>query len=226
MAGGTLNNTTMGSLSLLSVLLLGISTFHCGGEEEPEFVLMTFLIPITVTPETTEIPLGDTVWISGSFPDTLKEIHSGRYFRLKDFDFRTDFCLRRINDPNLFLGLQPAAFNDFDVIGSLQISSPCGTFPILYANNHYHYRVALVARTSGVFNLLMLRPDWREEIDLRPHIDLHKTPDGRRRIPIYESFDFLINNGNPGLELQRQNGKQGASVWAEEMGSFTFRVIG
>ncbi len=228
---GSLREIIAGSTNLLLFLSLTISAFRCDNEKDPEYVFMIFEIPITITPGGSELSLGDTLWVSGSFPDTLKDIHSGMYFRLKEFDFKSKICLNKINDPNLYLSQQPPAFSDFDVSGLFQTSSVCGTFILSYTNNSYSYRVVLIPRALGVFTIFMLRPvdssDTPENyIDLTPFIDLGITADERERIPIYEAFQFVINNGETNFELYKQFSRPGIDVVpSEELGSFTFRVV-
>lgn len=102
---------------------------------------MAFLIPITISPPVEDFQVGDTLWVSGSFPDTLEEFYSGNYYRLENFDFKSKICLHKLVDKQKNISEQPGAFNYFSIfndIGSLeQISSICGTVSFNYALGKY-----------------------------------------------------------------------------------------
>jgi hypothetical protein len=55
---------------------------RCGEEETPEFVTMSFIVPMSVQPAEPEFEKGDTLWFSAVFPDTLLEYYSNKYYKL------------------------------------------------------------------------------------------------------------------------------------------------
>lgn len=238
---GNFNKIVTGSWSLLLLIILAMSGSGCGDNDEPEFVFMAFLIPITITPPGEQIQLGDTLWISGSFPDTLEEFHSGKYFRFENFDFKSKICLHKLIDKEKNVGEQPGAFSHFSVsnkIGSLeQTSSICGTVNFSFSGDQYNYKIGLLAGSTGVFSTNFLWPiDLHgmpdEQIDLRPIIKLENTPDGRKRIPVYEAFYFVVNEGATNFELFKAHCKAESlknpapiNVFYEQKGSFTFQVV-
>jgi hypothetical protein len=71
-----------------------------------------------------------------------------------------------------------------------------------------------------------------EQIDLKPIIDLGITPNGRKKIPVYEAFYFVVNEGVTNFELFKEHCKAESienpapiNVYYEQKGSFTFRVV-
>lgn len=228
-------------MSLLLLTLLTLTGARCGDDKDPEFVFMAFLIPITISPPVEDFQVGDTLWISGSFPDTLEEFYSGNYYRLENFDFKSKICLHKLVDKQKNVSEQPGAFNYFSIfndIGRLeQISSICGEVSFNYSLGKYHYKIGLLAHTHGIFTVNFLWPiDLHgmpdEQIDLKSIIDLGTTLDGRRKIPIYEAFYFVVNEGITNFDLFKEHCKAESitnpapiNVYYEEKGSFTFRVI-
>jgi hypothetical protein len=225
-------------LCTLSYLFLGL---QCKESKDSEFVLMTFIIPVSIHPQTVELQTGDTLWLSGSFPDTLLELHSNKYYKIPDFDFKSKMCLTRLVDPNLYLSQQPPAVDQFSVVsvtGSFtRVGSLCGDFNFMFTQNKYNYKIGVVPKTSGEYNLNFLWPiDLHnlpeEQIDLRSVIDLGATADGRERIPIYEAFYFVINEGNTNFEVFKNSYRAASieeptelNVYTEQKGSFAFRVV-
>jgi hypothetical protein len=242
MAGNIFKKKVTGFINLLLLLSLTISAFRCDQEKDPEFVFMIFVLPISIELSSEEIILGDTLWISGGFPDTLQEYYSKKYYKLSDFNFKSKICLDKLINSDLYLSQQPGATSDFNIINELGsfsgLGSSCGTFDFQYQFEMYHYKIGLVTKSTGVFSAFFLWPiDLHglpeEQVDLRPVIDLGKTSDGRNRIPVYEAFFFLINDGQTNFELFVQNCRAGSlenpedfkNVFAEQKGTFTFRVI-
>lgn len=228
-------------MSLLVLILLTLTGARCGDDKDPEFVFMAFLIPITITPPSDELPLGDTLWISGSFPDTLEEFYSGNYYRLKNFDFKSKICLHKLVNNLTNIGEQPGAFNYFSITNKLggleQISSICGSVRFDYIEGKYNYKIGLLPGMEGVFTVNFLWPiDLHgmpdEQIDLKSVINLGTTPDGRRKIPVYEAFYFVVNEGITNFSLFKEHCKSESitnpapiNVYYEQKGSFTFRVV-
>jgi hypothetical protein len=226
---GNLRNLVASPLCLLLLLLL---SGKCTEEQEPDFMFMTFEIPVSISPNTEILALGDTLWISGQFPDTLRDIHSGEYFKLANFDFKSKICITRINNSQLYASQQQPAFHEFSFTGDLfQTSSICGPVSFNYSANNYLYKIALKPKNTGIFNVFFNRPvdlhgSPDEQIDLQPYVNLGIGVDGRKRIPVYEAFLFIVNDGDTNYELFKQHARPGSDIVpSEEKGSFTFQVI-
>ncbi|MCX7638101.1 MAG: hypothetical protein N2044_09690 [Cyclobacteriaceae bacterium] len=229
---GNFKKIVTGSRSLLLLTLLTLSGARCEDDKDLIHVFMIFEIPVTVQPPSETIKVGDTLWLEGHFPDTLKDIHTGNFYQLKNFDFKSKICINRLLNNQLYLSQQQPAFGEFNYVGGTnQTSSVCGNFLINYLSNSYSYKVGFIPLKTGIFNIFINRPitlDGMPEnrIDLESYIDLGYTADGRKRIPVYEAFKFIINNGNTNFDLYQQYCKPGIDVVpSEELGSFTFRVV-
>jgi hypothetical protein len=240
MAGNKMKLVT-GSLSLLLLLFLLLTSSKCNEDKDPEYVYMIFEIPIRINPGSAESYVGDTLWISGSFPDTLREYYSKKYYRFPDFNFKSGICLKELVKLEVYLSEQPGAFDKFSILNMLgsyhQISTNCGNLEFVYSNNSYNYKIGLIAKSSGVFTLFFLMPvDLHgfpeDQIDLKPIIDLGVTPDGRKRIPVYDAFFFTVNDGQTNFDLLTRYCRAGSIVnpsafkivHADQKGTFTFRV--
>jgi hypothetical protein len=224
---------------LLLSLLIFIGA-RCDNEKPPEFVTMAFVIPITIQPAE-EMKKGDTLWISGSFADTLKEYYSGIHYQLTNVDFKSSICISKLVSNQNYLSQQPGAIGSFTIsnkVGDLQnIGSVCGSFSPIYEENMYRYKIGLIPTSTGIFCINFLWPiDLHglpeEQIDLTAYVDLGVTTDGRKRIPVYEAFCFVVNNENTNYELFTANCRPASvdspsliNTFYEQKGSFTFKVV-
>jgi hypothetical protein len=200
---------------------------------------MSFIIPINITPQANEISIGDTLWVSGIFPDTLLEHHSGKYYKLPNFDFKSKLCLRQLTNKSVLISDQPGAFENFQIIskvgGMSRIGSICGDIDFEYAQEKYHYQIGLIGTSTGIYTVNFLWPiDLHglpeEQVDLRSVIDLGEE-NGRPRVPVYEAFYFVVNNGENNFEMFKEHCKAASidepstiNLFYEQKGTFTFRV--
>lgn len=225
--------------NLFLLLALPLWAIRCEEEESPEFVFMIFEIPINILPPTGELRLGDTLWISGQFPDTLLEYYSREYHQLRDFDFKSRICVASLANNQLYYGDQPGAkyFSILNQVGGLtNMGSLCGDIHFRYEPGRYSYKIGLVPTATGVFSVLFLMPVElhglpEESINLSSVITLEPTKDGRARVPVYEAFFFVVNTGETHFDLFTQFCRAGSlentdfrNVYAEQKGTFTFRV--
>jgi len=178
--------------------------------------------------------------VLGSFPDTLKEYYSNRYFTLVKFDFKSKICFAKISNNQLYFSEQPGA-NFVTILskvgGVTSIGSLCGRIQFHYELETYYYKIGLIPQTTGVFSVGFLMPvDLHgfpdEQINLTKNIEL-ETSNGRKKIPVYEAFFFIINNGVTHFDLFTKYCRAGSvedpkafkNVFAEQKGTFTFRVV-
>jgi hypothetical protein len=226
---GKVKKFVTGSTSLLLILLVSAK---CNEEKDPEYVSMAFEIPININPESDQILLNDTLWLTGRFPDTLRESHSGKYYKLSDFNFGLNICINQLVDKNRYSSEQPGDYTMFDYVlktgQSQQISTKCGTFEPVYIGKSYNYSIGIIPKQVGIYNIFFLPPigvAFEVPFNLKDFINLPSGSDGRKRIPVYEPFLITINNGNTNYHLFELHCKPGIDVHAEQKGSFTFRVV-
>jgi hypothetical protein len=219
-------------VSLLLLLFLATTAFNCEGEKEPEFIMMDFVLPFTITPTDANFSLGDTLWVEAAFSEKLEEYNSKVYYDIKDFDFQSKILLFELTNPNLDLSYQPSAvdfFHFIPIVGTIPfIGETASPFAFEYKENKYFFRLGLVPKQKGVFCVNFLPPS---ELDLRPGLMLGKTNDGRERIPSFQHLYFLINEGNTNFDLFKQNCKANSittpleiNIFYEQKGTFTFEV--
>jgi hypothetical protein len=80
----------MKTITTLAVITFAfLNLFSSCHKPKNEYVEMIFKLPFTITPTKDTINVGDTLTLEANFSDSLKEEFSGRYYRLKDFDFKT-----------------------------------------------------------------------------------------------------------------------------------------
>lgn len=238
---GNLKNKVTGFVSLLLLLFIATSASHCNEDKDLEYVFMSFIIPLQITPQAIQINLGDTLWLSGSFDDNLLEYHTNKYYKFPNFDFKSMLCLAYLTTNQRYYHEQPGLnkFSFINVEGQLKnLGSLCGDISFFYKSGRYQYKIGLIPNTKGVFSVGFLMPvDLHgipeEQVDLIGVIDLGVSPSGVKRIPVYEAFLFLINNGETHFDLFKEYCRAGSvenpndvkNVWAEQKGTFTFRVV-
>jgi hypothetical protein len=234
-------NMKSGPSALTLFLLLIFAALRCDEEKDPEHVFMSFLIPIRIAPQTDQFEIQDTIWVDGTFPDTLQEFYSGNYYKLPAFDFKSKLCIVELVDKSRYVSDQAGAMEQFGIvnrIGSVnQVSSICGSIDFVYKDESYHYKIGLVTDNPGVFTInfpwpIDLHGLPEEQIFLTPVIDLGVTADGRPRIPVYAAFYFVVNDGSTNFDLFKENCRAASlenpapiNLFYEQKGSFTFSVI-
>jgi hypothetical protein len=99
----------------------------------------------------------------------------------------------------------------------------------------YHYQIGLIGTSTGIYTVNFLWPiDLHglpeEQVDLRSVIDLGEE-NGRPRVPVYEAFYFVVNNGENNFEMFKEHCKAASiddpstiNLFYEQKGTFTFRV--
>src|SRR5215208_8543783 len=80
-----------------------------------EYVEMIFKLPLSITPVRDTINIGDTLTFEANFSDSLKEVFSGKYYRLQNFDFRTRVAFNLLRDSSVGLDQQPGAAGAFTI---------------------------------------------------------------------------------------------------------------
>ena len=227
---GKLKNTIAGSTSLLLLLLLSLSAIRCEKEEPPVWEDFIFVIPLRMTPPDSIVRKGDTLWLTASIPDTVLEYNSKRYYRLYESPFGTVFTLNKLVNREWFLGDQPGAVSLFRFENRTgfvhHLSQSFGSITYVYRHNRYELEIGIIPSARGVFAFSMMAPS---QFDLS-YLTLEPAEDGRRRVPVYRGFFFVINEGQTNFSLYKAHCKPGnqasrATFFFEQKGTFTFRVI-
>jgi hypothetical protein len=232
---GKFSNRVTGIFGLLlSLFLITTTAFQCEREKDPEFVLMTFVVPITIEPLSADFKLGDTLWVRADFSETMKELNSQTDYILSDFDFKSKIGLLKLLNPNTNLGYQPSATDDiifFPKIGSIPfVGETFSPFNFSFKNNRYQLKIGLVPKKTGVYAINFLPPGDAQD-DLQGYIELGFNSSGQKRIPQLEFLFFEINEGNTNFDLFKLHCKAESinnplpiNIYYEQKGTFTFEV--
>jgi len=229
---GKIFNRVTGLKSLLLLILVSTTASRCG-DEDPEYVLLTFVLPFSVTPVDPEINLGDTLWAEASFSENLEEYNSKEIIAVKNLDFQSKIGLFELVSNSFDISDQPSAVDFFDFVpkaGTIPfVGATFSPFTMQYQDNAYTFRVGLVPKKTGVFSVNFLPP---RDLDLRQAVDLRVNSAGQKKLPTFEFLLFDINNGNTNFDLFKQHCKAISlendvfiNVYYEQKGTFTFRVI-
>ncbi len=222
-----------GFISLLLICFIATTAFRCE-EQDPEYVLMTFVIPITIEPLNPDFTLGDTLWVTADFSESMKELNSQTDYILKDFDFRSKIGLRKLINPKLDISDQPSATDEITLVpkvGSIPfVGETFSPFSFSFETNRYKLRIGIIPKKTGVYAVNFLPPGDAQG-DLQGHIDLGTNSLGQKRIPQLEFLFFEINNGQTNFDLfqlhckaESINNPLPVNVYYEQKGTFTFEV--
>jgi hypothetical protein len=237
-----LANTRWGKEMALAFSLFVIIPFGCDPNKDREFVLMSFILPINISPQNGKINVGDTLWIRADFPDTLQEFYSGKYYRIADFDFKTRIVFNKLIDAKLDLSSQPGSAQSFKVINHSgfigNLGETFGDFKLHYLNGRYSCEIAIVPSAIGVYSIGFLWYSnsssfcsyFKDCIHLENIIHMKPNVEGIKRIPVYEAFFHDINSGQVNHDLLLRNCKGAAfqvgmqNVYYLQRGTFAFEV--
>lgn len=219
--------------SMIVLLFVSTINFQCDKEKYPEFVEMTFVIPMLVAPENSTIKLGDTLWLSAAFQDSILEYNSNERFKFENFTFGSSIGIHKLIDGQQPLSQQPGATRSFiSLVENGTITFPGETFysfQFEQKENNYFLKIGFVPTVKGVFSIAPLDPP---ELNLKNAVNLGKTADGRQRIPVYKGIYFTINDGNNDFELFKKNCyavsldyPTVSNIYYEQKGRFTFQVV-
>lgn len=221
-----------GKFCLAFITLLALTAFRCEKDELPFFEDIIFVLPLRINPPDSLISLGDTLWLTANIADTLYEYNSLRYYKLQKSPFISSFMINNLVNKEIYHTYQPGAvalFEFANITGFVHaLSQSFGTLTFLYRDNRYELEIGIVPKSTGVFAFSLLQPS---EFDLSS-LKLEPTKDGRKRIPVYRGFFFVINEGETNFSLFQAHCKPGsleyptpANVYFEQKGTFTFRVV-
>lgn len=199
-------------------------------KEEIDYVEVWPRMPMSVEPPDESILLGDTLWVSIDFPDTVEDYLTKKYYKIVDYDFYTSLMFLKLIGPTIDQGKQPAAagnFNFYPKIGQVyDIGSLSGKLKFDYSSSRYRAKVGLVAKQKGVFSLIML---YRGADKPFNEVVVDPFKDGKKRIYYTTHLSYIINNGNFHFDLYEANclvppQLKSDPLLDEAFGTYTFEV--
>lgn len=220
-------------LILFSIILIGA---RC--EEDKHFASqnLIFLLPVSTEPLSASFSKGDTLWISANVSDSLYEYHSKKKYKLSNFNFgQTSLVIRKLADNNKLFGDQPGAGSAFKIFvekGSITFQGDTFVDYNFFYNQttkSYQLKIALVPQEVGVFCVASLSP---KDLNYEGILDLGRSNEGAKIIPVYEDLFFPVNNGANNFNLFKQycqdnsdlNPNDYRSLNYIQKGTFTFEV--
>jgi len=219
---------------LLFLFLITTTAFQCEREKDPEFVLMTFVVPIIIEPSSADFKLGDTLWVRADFSESMKELNSQTDYNIKDFDFKSKIGLLKLLNPNTNLGYQPSATDEITFIsrvGSIPfVGETFSPFNFSFDGNRYKLKIGLIPKRAGIYSVNFLPPGDAQD-DLQGYIELGFNSNGQKRIPQLEFLFFEVNQGKTNFDLfqlhckaESINNPLPINIYYEQKGTFTFEV--
>jgi hypothetical protein len=177
-----------------------------------EYVDFRFEIPLSITPIKDTIQAGDILTLQADFSDSVKEVHSGKFYKLKRFDFKTSITFKKLRDTSLDLSLQPGNAGGYKVTPAIGIIAELGgTYGIVIfdtSNNRYRLKVQLIPTQKGISSISFFSRYVGRTTELH-FIDLGTNADGSKRVANLRNIWYIINNGNTNFNLYKQNSKLG-----------------
>ena len=223
----------MNKLVLAIVIIYSVSNiFGSCHKNKDENVQVTFEIPLAITPAKDTINVGDTLTLEATFPDTIREVTSGRFFRLENFDFRTSIGFIKIGDTSKYISEAPGNTSTHKIIvktGTVAgLSGSFGNIKFAYGDNHYRLNIQFVTGQKGVSTISFFSKHFGTTTLLN-NIDLGPSVAGGRKIAYLRNVWYVINDGQTYFELYRKNAKVGNlnspdENSSETKGTYTFVV--
>ena len=203
---------------LLSAPLL-LSFLGCEKQEYPITVEMDFLLPITITPSRRTLQLGDTLWLTANFADSLLDKTTSKRYRVQPQDLKLDsyIAYREL----LGVGQEPKGiaptFRIVEKVGRAWIDgATTGSLRFVYDGHNYHAQIGLIPTKIGITSLIVsLLPAGKTlgKSYFLPFINLPPDASGRERRASFNDGLYVINEGKANnFDLYSQYVKAFATV--------------
>ena len=196
---------------------------------------INFLYPVSITPNTDTINVGDTLWIEVNLPDSIYDNTNSRKFYLPSFNFQSYMSVRKLVDNTANWSFQLNSSNNFNTknnIGSIyKTTSSSIDFQPVYQNNHYVFKGAIIPKDTGVYCLVFTNLSYEQRLTDFLGLEQIKSlaPNANRFNILLDFIDFKINNGNTHYNIFTQHCKSNNDApsnlyWKEENYIYTFVV--
>lgn len=229
-------SVTRNWLLRFSILALGFQG-ACKPEPRPNSVNFAFVIPVEITPSADTLALGDTLWLTANFSDSLLDLRSQRRYRLRreDIELSSFLFFQRLPGAGQFPVGFAHGFTVVNQVGKLgEPSSSFRTFEPTYDGNHYHLRVGIVPQQRGVFAigfLTQLKKPFGPFQPL-PFIAVPLDGEGNPQRAFLDDIYFIVNQGKINFHVFQQHAyvtslkpeAPEATVYYEQKANFAFVV--
>lgn len=167
-----------------------------------------FRHPINITPTNDTVSVGDTLWLSCNFSDSLYDYNSNKNLYVPNYDFKSYMRIAKIGDKTKDIVDSPGGVLDFTIIpyiGSLSgISDKSTNINILNENGYNKCEYALIPKHTGVYCIFFFNNSYESVISQIPDIIYSKNKLGRAFADIAY---YKINNGNTHFNVYKENTK-------------------
>lgn len=222
----------------LLTALCGIFTFiACKPEPRPNWVHFAFVIPVDIAPSTESVLLGDTLWLTANFSDSLLDLRSQKRYRLRkeEVELTSYIYFQRL----LGAGQAPTGFaQGFKVVNQIgKLGEPTTSFRSFepsYDGNHYRARMGIIPQSKGAFSLSFLTNLKKPLGPKEPFPVLSVPPDanGDPQRAMLDGMYYIINQGKTNFALLQQNSlvvstnpdPAEATLYYEQKSTFAFIV--
>ena len=216
--------------------LLLVTLTSCGSScnkekdrwEEVEF---EFAIPVSITPGSDTINVGQELSVTADFSDSLFDIRSQKKYYLPNFNLKTVAVIKILSNNNIQFPEQSGSVSNFTYINKIgsfnNLSNSFADVTYNYQGNRYTISVKIKPLQPGVYGLrFYYSTGTRGQTELPQ--ELAPNEPGIKRFPIMKVLRYTFNNGNTHFNVYKQHCKPAdpneATNWVESKGTYTFVV--
>lgn len=195
----------------LLVVLSVTGITGCKPKQYPVIVPLVLLAPATITPTNSILHLGDTLWVTANFSDSLLDLNSGHRYRVRpqDLTLSTFIAVHKLQGPGQpNIGIA-STLRVIEKVGKLSIGgATTGVFSPVYDGHFYRARFGLIPTQSGIISIsLLLSPidGPRAFGNFIPFIQFPPDVQGQEQKAVLDNMYFVINEGKANnYDLYRQ----------------------
>jgi hypothetical protein len=211
--------------TFIYLILVAIVSNGCR-KADNETVDMYLKVPVTVTPSSDTIKVGDTLFINIRTSKTMYEHYSKQYYTMPaSFIFNTEMLLSKLTDPAKDVLDQPggtSSFIFFNKIGNINnITNRFAHITYETTSDSFKCSIGLIPIRTGVFTFSIYYSHAPNGSTYLPEIDLGATPSGGKRLAELRGVLYYINNGNMHYPIYRTHCKPRyplpAKPWKDSM---------
>lgn len=211
----------------------------CKPKQSPVVVPLVLLAPATITPSSATVHVGDTLWLTTIFADSLVDRDSGKRYRIRpqDMTLRPGIAIERLQGTGRISMGVANTFRVVEKTGTMSIGGQStGDFFPVYDGQFYRARFGLIPTQPGITSIsLLLTPlEGRKAYgNFLPFMQLPPDAQGQERKALLDGMFFVINEGKAtNYDLFRRwfttdpetSGAPDASLFYDRNSTFTVEV--
>jgi hypothetical protein len=217
---------------ILFVVVLSSCGSSCNKDKDQYVeVEFEFAIPLTTTPGTDTITVGQDLTLTGNFSGSLFDVLSQKKYYLPNFNLKTVAVIKKLSSNTIQFPEQPGSVGNFtltNINGSFSnLSASFADVNYTYQNNRYAISVKLKPLQTGVYGLSFYHSTGTKGQTELPQ-ELAPNEPGIKRFPIMKVIRYTFNNGNTHFNIYKDNCKPAdpneATNWVESKATYTFVV--